>query len=124
MNCRKGDWVMRDTAGQDHRVECDRRCRNHLYMARDLCVLPAVRHLARLGVSAIRIEAPFDSPEAVRALTAAYREAIDHLNDPSWQADPAALSAQIGRPMGDGLHAFDTVPETDSPACAHRCISA
>lgn len=127
MNCRKGDWVMRDTAGQDHRIECDRRCRNHLYMARDLCVLPAVRHLAQLGVSAIRIEAPFDTPEAVRSLTAAYREAIDRLNDPSWQTDPAelaALSAQIGRPMSDGLHAFDAALETGSSACAQRCISA
>lgn len=127
MNCRKGDWALRDTAGQDHRIECDRRCRNHLYMARDLCVLPAVRQLALLGISAIRIEAQFDTPVAVRSLTASYRRALDSLCDPAYEVTPeeiASLATQIGRPMGDGLYVFDALSISDPPACTRQIITA
>lgn len=102
MNCRKGQWNMRDTAGQDHRIEGDRRCRNHLYMARDMCSLPAIRHFARLGVAAVRIEAQFDSPAAVKSLTAAYRQALDSLRDAAPQQATDDLATLAARPVSDG----------------------
>ena len=109
MNCRKGQWNLRDTAGQKHRIECDRRCRNHLYMARDVCMLSQVGRMAELCVAAIRIEAQFDSPEAVTLMTAAYRKAIDQPARPAGEIDHdiAVIASAIGRPLGASLITSD-----------------
>ncbi len=115
MNCRKGEWALRDTAGEVHRVACDRRCRNHLYMARDVCVLPNLSLLAQAGASAIRIEAQFESAAAVKSLTGAYRRAIDGLEQglpgPGLE-DVEKLAKAVGRPMGDGPFMFGAVCES------------
>ncbi|MBM3892005.1 MAG: U32 family peptidase, partial [Verrucomicrobia bacterium] len=46
MNCRRAEFALHDANGQAHRIEGDRRCRNHLYMASDVCVLPNLGLLA------------------------------------------------------------------------------
>ena len=102
-----------------HRVACDRRCRNHVYMARDVCVLPNLGLLARNGAAAIRIESQFDSAAAVRTLTETYRRAIDGLEQRSVTVsveDVAKLAAVVGRPMGDGPFAFGAAFESTCEA--------
>ena len=120
MDCRRGPFVLRDEAGLAHRIECDRRCRNHLYMAMDVCVLPNLARLPAAGVSGIRIEAQFDEPPAVAVIVAAYRRAIDALAEGAdFDAAEAvrAIAAATGRPLGDGPLAYplaESRPKEDS----------
>lgn len=109
MACRRGGFALRDDLGQDHRIECDRRCRNHLYAARDVCVLPNLAGLLAAGPVGIRIEAQFDSPGAVAEVVSAYRQALDALaRGESFDAAAAAerIARATGRPQGDGPFAF------------------
>jgi len=111
--CRRGSWVLRDAAGQDHMLRADRRCRTHLYMANDVCVLPSVALLASAGVSAVRIEAQFEPAGAVAALAGSYRRAIDALyGGPPVDVlrELAAIEAAAGRPLGDGALDFARMP--------------
>ena len=108
MNCRKGSWQMRDTANQDHRLEVDRRCRNHLYMARDICLLPHLEQLAQIGIATLRIEAPFDSPDAVATIVGAYRRRLDGRSLSTVAEDVAAIEAANHRPLGTGALVFDS----------------
>ena len=105
MSCRKEAYVLRDTAGQDHAVRFDSRCRNHLYAARELCLLPSLGRLAPLGLAAVRIEAQFYTPAQVELVVGAYRRTIDQLRAGHWpdvQADLESIAAATGLPLGDG----------------------
>ena len=109
MPCRTTSFVMRDTEGQDHRLEVDRRCRNHIYMATDTCVLPNLSRVAATGAAGLRIEAPFDSAEAVGAVVGVYRKAIDALRQgksSDAEAGVEAIAQATGRTQGDGPFAF------------------
>jgi len=113
MPCRRDDFVLRESTGQEHRLEADRRCRNHLYMARDLCVLPNLARIAAAGAAGVRIEAPFDTPETVATLVGAYRRVIDALRagtPPDTAAAVAEVQAAVSRPLGDGPFAFHLAP--------------
>lgn len=105
MPCRKDAYVLRDTAGQDHAVRFDSRCRNHLYAARELCLLPTLWRLAPLGLAGVRIEAQFYTPAQVELVVGAYRRTIDQLRAGRWadvQADLENIAAATGLPLGDG----------------------
>jgi putative protease len=113
MNCRRGAWRMRDTANQDHRLEVDRRCRNHLYMARDICLLPHLEQLAHAGIATLRIEAQFESPDAVATIVSAYRRRIDSRSVSTVADDVATIEAATHRPLGTGALVFDSPAPAD-----------
>lgn len=53
--------------------------RNHLTMAKELCLLPVVKELLGAGLTHFRIEgASYRKPEQLAAIVAAYRQALDH----------------------------------------------
>lgn len=113
MTCHEGSYALRDRAGQDHRIECDRRCRNHVFLARDVCVLPSLARLVSAGPAALRIEAPFDPPEVVATVVGVYREAIERLRGglaPDVEAGVKAVEQATGRPLGDGYLGFGRGP--------------
>ncbi len=120
MPCRKEAYVLRDTAGQDHAVRFDSRCRNHLYAARELCLLPTLARLAPLGLAAVRIEAQFYTPAQVELVVGAYRRAIDQLRKGHWpdvQAELESIAAATGLPLGDGAMDFPAVePQSYAPS--------
>jgi putative protease len=107
--CRERSFYLRDGAGQRHRIECDRRCRNHIFLATDVCALPNLSRVAGAGAAALRIEAPFDPPPAVAAVVTTYRNAIDLLRAgraADSRAGVEALEKATGRPLGDGYFGF------------------
>lgn len=113
MNCRRGAFALRDSAGQEHRIECDRRCRNHFFTAIDVCALPNLSRLASTGAAALRIEAQLDAPTAVAQVVAVYRDAIDalHAGTPfDVEAGLNRIREASGRPLGDGPFAFQLLP--------------
>ncbi len=114
MKCRRDTFALRDSGGQDHRIECDRRCRNHLFAASDVCVLPSLPRILRSGVSAVRIEAQLDSPKTVGVVVDAYRRALDALNNGvpyDVSAGVDAIQEATGRWVSDGPLAFADFPD-------------
>ena len=108
MRCRQGAYALEDTGSQSHPLECDRRCRNHVCTASDVCVLPNLARMLALDISGLRIEGQLESAETIRTVTGVYRHAIDRLRAGQVIEVSEAvsqLSAATGRPLSDG--AFD-----------------
>ena len=116
MRCRRAAYAMEDAGGQKHPLEFDRRCRNHLFTAADVCVLPNLKRLVALGFSGLRLECQLDKPETVGTITRVYREAINRLKaGEPMDADNAVaeISAATGRPLSDGPFDFRSVSPTE-----------
>lgn len=109
MHCLDDSFVMGDQSGQSFGLEADRRCRNHLFMATDVCLLPNLYRVSSIGVAGLRIEAQLDPPEAVAAVVGVYRRALDALSEGQC-IDAAegvkAIETAVGRTMSDGPFAF------------------
>jgi putative protease len=115
MRCRQGAYALDDTSGQSHPLECDRRCRNHVFTPSDVCVLPNLARILALGISGLRIEAQLDAAETVRTLTGIYRNAIDCLKTGQTIEVAEALTKitdATQRPLSDGPFDFRTVGQT------------
>ena len=109
MRCRRGAYALEDAASQVFPLECDRRCRNHVFTAADVCVLPNLSRIASLGISGLRIEGQLDKAETTATITQIYRESIDRLK----AGRPIAVSEALprittatGRPLSDGPFDF------------------
>ncbi len=109
MPCLDACFSMRDPSGQSFRLEADRRCRNHLFMAADVCALPNLSRVVSAGIAGLRVEAHLDPPDAAAAAVGVYRRALDALGE-GRSLDAAegvkALETAVGRPMSDGPFAF------------------
>lgn len=114
MFCRKGTYALQDASEHDFPVECDRRCRNHIFTATDVCVLPNLSLMASAGISALRIEGQLDSPSSVETITRIYRKAIDSLKAgeaPNITDELEEIKNATGRPLSDGPFDFQAAPE-------------
>lgn len=82
--CRKRSYGLRDTAGQVHTLEVDQSCRNHIYLANELALLPYLLSFYGAGFAGLRLEIPLYRANEVETVTKLYRQEIDHLwDDPS-----------------------------------------
>ena len=70
---------LRDAAGMVHPLEIDTNCRNHLFMAHELALLPYLRSFYGTGFRSLRLEIPGYSAAEAGAVTALYRANIDRL---------------------------------------------
>jgi putative protease len=84
-SCRQKSFGLRDTAGMVHPLEIDTDCRNHLFMAHELALLPYLRSFYGTGFRSLRLVIPGYGAHETGAVTALYRANIDRL----W-GDPAA----------------------------------
>jgi putative protease len=112
MRCRLGAYALEDAASQVYSLEYDRRCRNHLFTATDVCVLPNLSRIASLGISGLRIEGQLDQAETIATVTRIYRESIERLRagEPIAVADALSqITAATGRPLSDGPFDFRSV---------------
>jgi putative protease len=89
-SCRRRRFGLRDTAGMVHPLEIDTSCRNHLFMAHELALLPYLRSFYGAGFGSLRLEIPCYSAGEAGAVTALYRANIDRL----W-GDPEAYEFAI-----------------------------
>jgi putative protease len=113
MYCRKGAYALQDASTYNFPLECDRRCRNHIFTATDICVLPNLSSIASTGVSGLRIEGQLDRPSTVEIVTRIYRKTIDRLKtgEISSIADELEeIRNATGRPLSDGPFDFRAVP--------------
>ncbi|HBG22716.1 MAG TPA: hypothetical protein DDW83_05610, partial [Peptococcaceae bacterium] len=79
--CRKRPYGLKDTAGKVHSVEIDQNCRNHIYMANDLALLPYLYSFYGAGFTSLRLEIPLYKADEAGAVTKLYRQEIDGLWD-------------------------------------------
>jgi putative protease len=109
IDCRNSAYTLRDTANQEYLLEPDRRCRNHIFMANDVCVLPNLAGMISLGIAGLRIEAQLYEPSVVKTVTAVYRRVIDSLKAGKAIDIEAALEeikTSTGRVLSDGPFDF------------------
>jgi len=115
MHCRKGVYALEDAGSQLHPLECDRRCRNHVFTASDVCVLPSLSRMLSLNISGLRIEGQLETPETVHTITHIYRGAIDRLRAGDTipvDDSVSSISAATGRPLSDGPFDFRSITQT------------
>ena len=113
MYCRKGTYALQDSSAYDFPLECDRRCRNHIFTATDVCVLPNLSSIASTGVSGLRIEGQLDPPSTIEIITRIYRKAIDILKageTPDITNELEEIKNATGRHLSDGPFDFQSMP--------------
>lgn len=124
MYCRRGAYALQDTSAHDFPLECDRRCRNHIFTATDVCVLPNLSRMASTGISGLRIEGQLDSPSTIETITRIYRNAIDSLRagkTPSVNNELEEIRNATGRPLSDGP--FDLQAVSDDDIKEHNLVA-
>ncbi|MDH7578693.1 MAG: U32 family peptidase [Bacillota bacterium] len=77
--CRETRYALRDTAGLVHPLEVEHNCRNHLFLAHELALLPYLRSFYGVGFESLRLEIPTYSPEEAGTITKLYRANLDRL---------------------------------------------
>lgn len=113
MFCRKSVYALQDASEHDFPLECDRRCRNHIFTATDVSVLPNLSSIASTCVSGLRIEGQLDHPSIIEIITRIYRKAIDSLKvgeTPSITDELEEIKNATGRPLSDGPFDFQSMP--------------
>lgn len=108
--CRLASYALKDAAGEIHQLETDFHCRSHLFLGKELALLPYLSSLYGAGLDSLRLELPTHSPEETGTITAIYREQLDRL----WE-EPA--SYRIGARIWERLlavrkAAYGTGPST------------
>lgn len=105
--CRERNYGLKDSEGQVHILEIDQDCRNHIFLANELALLPYLRSFYEAGFASLRLEIPLYKADEAAAVTALYRKEIDKLwemgqfytfDKSSWQQ----LTEIRNVPMGTG----------------------
>ena len=94
-------FAMEDSAGEIHPLRVDQFGYNHIYFAKDLCLLPYVEKF--FGAAALRIDAQDYSAEVTGLTTKIYRAAIDGKN---FEKDFDKLKKITPRRFGCGVYRF------------------
>ena len=94
-------FALEDSAGEIHSIRVDQFNHNHIYFAKDLCLLPYLKKF--FGVNALRIDAQDYSAEIVELVTKVYRAAID---EKSFENDFDELKKISPRKFGCGVYRF------------------
>ena len=94
-------FALEDSAGEIHPLRVDQFGYNHVYFAKDLCLLPYLEKF--LGAAALRIDAQDYSPEVAGLTTKIYRAALD---GKSYDEDFATLKKIAPRRFGCGVYRF------------------
>ncbi len=83
-SCRKRSFGLKDTTGQVHILEVDQDCRNHIFLANELALLPYLRSFYGAGFASLRLEIPLYKAKDAAAVTKLYRTQLDLLwEDPT-----------------------------------------
>ena len=75
--CQHIGYAMKDERGEIRPIEIDQYCRNHLLLARDICVLPYLQSFLQTGIKVLRIEAQYYEGSLVKTLVRLYRKYLN-----------------------------------------------
>ena len=104
--CHENQYALLDTAGERHAIKIDQYCRNHLLLAKDLCLLPYLQFLT--GISRYRIEGQHYTASQVGLITEFYRQELDKCTAQQGYCFDSALLDKIAAigPRELGIGAF------------------
>ncbi len=75
--CKQRSYALRSRANQLHWLETDQYCRNHLFMAKDLCMIDYLEHLQHPNITQLRIEGALYETDYLSKLVQYYKQAIN-----------------------------------------------
>ncbi len=75
-SCREKKLSLLDHKGQQHEVEVDEDCRNHIFLANELALLPFMQAFIKTGAAGFRLDLRTYPPEKVGPVTALYHKQI------------------------------------------------
>ncbi len=78
--CKQRSYALRSRADQLHWLEADQYCRNHLFMAKDLCMIDHLERLQHSNINQLRIEGALYETDYLQKLVQFYKQAIDQLS--------------------------------------------
>ena len=77
MPCQKGMWFLQDRMGVKLPLTKDASCITTIYNGHQLSVLEELPTILKLGLSVLRLEAPFGDPGSLQQIVALHREELD-----------------------------------------------
>ncbi len=77
--CTGANYALQSRVGQEHWLETDQYCRNHLFMAKDLCSVEFLHLFDRSNIQRIRIEGALYETGYLRSVVRVYRQAIENI---------------------------------------------
>ncbi|MDD3852264.1 MAG: U32 family peptidase [Syntrophomonadaceae bacterium] len=78
------EYDLTDELNNQYRIRSDINCRNYIYHPYDLCLFNYLPLLARAGVSSLRIEGQFYTPELLSQVVSIYAAGLQSLNNNTW----------------------------------------
>lgn len=75
--CRYMGYALKDERGEIRPIETDQYCRNHILLARDICILPYLQSFIKTKISILRIEAQFYKAPFTKIVAGLYRKYLD-----------------------------------------------
>lgn len=79
--CSNDPFELIDEKGNSHRVFADQYCKNHIISTKDICYLPILLELFKLGVDTFRIEGQHYQPKQLGQVVKLYRDIIDKITE-------------------------------------------
>lgn len=125
--CQYMGYALRDERGEIRPVETDQYCRNHILLARDICVLPYLGAFVQTGVKALRIEAQYYEEAFIKTLVGLYRKYLNIANEysglslPIQEGDWDTLAKESPRGFNLGGYVQD-ITHSRSTAAVMRSI--
>ncbi|TVL98602.1 MAG: peptidase U32 [Candidatus Brocadia sp. WS118] len=125
--CQYMGYSLRDERGEVRSIEIDQYCRNHLLLARDICLLPYLYSFVQTGVKVLRIEAQYYEDSLVKTLVSLYHKYLTllqeypHLSLPIQESDWDKLTEESPRDFNLGSYAHD-ITHSKSTAAVMKSI--
>jgi len=114
--CKQRSYALRSRADQLHWLETDQYCRNHLFMAKDLCMIDHLEHLQHSNINQLRIEGALYETDYLYKLVQAYKQAIDQLSTVG-EAEKWQQKIEQGAPRPLTVGAYGNTLEAISEPC-------
>ncbi|MDR4509788.1 MAG: U32 family peptidase [Candidatus Brocadiaceae bacterium] len=108
--CQYMEYALKDERGEIRPIEMDQHCRNHLLLARDICVLPYLQSFLQAQVAVFRIEAQYYGDQLIKILVGMYRKYLNVLHEypglslPIRESDWDILAANSPRKLNLGSY--------------------
>ncbi len=114
--CKQRSYALRSRADQLHWLETDQYCRNHLFMAKDLCMIDHLQRLQHQNIYQLRIEGALYETDYLHQLVKIYKQAIDQLGVTS-AAEARQQQVEQGAPRALTVGAYGNTLEAISEPC-------
>ncbi|WKZ16130.1 MAG: U32 family peptidase [Candidatus Jettenia caeni] len=125
--CQYMGYALKDERGEIRPIEIDQYCRNHLLLARDICVLPYLHTFLQTGIKALRIEAQYYEDGFIKTLVGLYHKYLNiaqeypYLSLPIQESDWDTLAKESPRGLNLGGYTQD-ITHSKSTAGIMRSI--